>query len=385
MLKYKPDLLFCPGGKLVPNMILAINESAVVVDIYNDTEDPDTIPLEGILAPGFINCHCHLELSHLINKVSPGGGLHNFISELVLERGNADPNTVKSAIEDNDSTMWANGIQAAGDICNDESTFSVKKKSKLTYYNFIEAFDLKPERTKVNFRKCEEIYNSHCNNHSLSITPHAPYSVTPELFKKITNHNGAIGNNLMSIHFMETESEKALYKNRSGELYELMAGLGIDYTWIRNEVKNAIDMVMPFMLGSRNLFVHNTFLDKQHIDLMDQNGLLKEGSFCLCPNANIYIERRLPDVELFRRENLNIVLGTDSLASNYNLSVIEEINTIIKHYPMIKLEEILKWATENGAAYFGWDGLGSFKKGKSPGGVLINKTSGEKYKAERVF
>jgi cytosine/adenosine deaminase-related metal-dependent hydrolase len=366
-------------------MILVVDDSGKVVDINSDIDDPDSIPLDGILSPGFINCHCHLELSHLKNKMSTGGGLHSFISQLVNKRSKADPNSINRAIVENDLNMWNNGIQAVGDICNDGSTFSVKKESRVTYYNFIEVFDLKSERTDLNFQNGEAVFDAYQHDHELSITPHAPYSVTPDLFEKIANHNNAIGNNLMSIHFMETASEIPLYRNKSGDLYDMMANLGIDYSWIQAEVENTIDMIMPYMLGKSNLFVHNTFLDQQHIDIMDEKGMLKDASFCLCPNANLYIEGRLPDIDLFRANNLNIVLGTDSLASNADLSIISEINTVIERYPKIPIEELLKWATENGADYFGWDTLGKFEKGKTPGGVLISLVSKGTYQAKRIF
>jgi cytosine/adenosine deaminase-related metal-dependent hydrolase len=96
--------------------------------------------------------------------------------------------------------------------------------------------------------------------------------------------------------------------------------------------------------------------------------------FCLCVNANQYIGEALPPLELFRQNNCTITLGTDSLASNHQLSITEEINTIRKNFPGIPLEEILGWATINGAAALQMqDILGSFEKGKKPGVVLLQE------------
>jgi imidazolonepropionase-like amidohydrolase len=82
----------------------------------------------------------------------------------------------------------------------------------------------------------------------------------------------------------------------------------------------------------------------------------------------------LPPLDLFRKNYCNIVLGTDSLASNWSLSILDEMKTIEKKFPQITLEEMLQWATSNGAKALGIDvQLGSFEKGKKPGVVLISE------------
>ena len=94
--------------------------------------------------------------------------------------------------------------------------------------------------------------------------------------------------------------------------------------------------------------------------------------FALCPNSNLFIEDQLPPISLFRSENLNICLGTDSLASNNEISVLSEMLTIQNHFPEIRLEELLKWACINGAKALRIESeFGSFEKGKNPGINLI--------------
>jgi cytosine/adenosine deaminase-related metal-dependent hydrolase len=94
--------------------------------------------------------------------------------------------------------------------------------------------------------------------------------------------------------------------------------------------------------------------------------------YCLCPNANLYISNVLPDIHLLMKEQCNIVLGTDSLASNHQLSIAEEIKTIQNNFPGISLETMLQWATINGARALQMDDtLGSFEKGKQPGVLLL--------------
>src|SRR4029078_1276708 len=75
--------------------------------------------------------------------------------------------------------------------------------------------------------------------------------------------------------------------------------------------------------------------------------------WCLCPNANLYIENALPPIELFRQNNCNIVLGTDSYSSNTSLNILDELKTLQKNFPSIAFEEMLPWATSNGAKALG--------------------------------
>jgi len=97
--------------------------------------------------------------------------------------------------------------------------------------------------------------------------------------------------------------------------------------------------------------------------------------FCLCINANQYIEDAVPPIEMFRKNNCNIILGTDSFASNWSLSIADEIKTIRNHFPNIASGEILKWATFNGAKALEMDHtLGSLDKGKKPGIILIDES-----------
>jgi len=107
--------------------------------------------------------------------------------------------------------------------------------------------------------------------------------------------------------------------------------------------------------------------------------------YCLCPNANLYIEDRLPPVHLFIKHNCRVVLGTDSYSSNWQLNMAKEIGAIASgDTPRTpgSLKQYLQWATINGARALRWDDkLGSFEKGKTPGVALLNS---ENWTSERL-
>ena len=92
----------------------------------------------------------------------------------------------------------------------------------------------------------------------------------------------------------------------------------------------------------------------------------------LCPNSNLFIEDRLPNVELLRFHGLNICLGTDSLSSNHSLSVLDEMITLHQYFPNIPFGELVQWATGNGAKALRMEKqIGTIEPGKQPGLNLI--------------
>ena len=104
------------------------------------------------------------------------------------------------------------------------------------------------------------------------------------------------------------------------------------------------------------------------VDIESANNFLKNIYWCLCPNANLYIEDKIPDIDVMRNENCKLTIGTDSLASNDSLSILSEMKTIHSRFPKIPLNEILCWSSINGARFLKMDKMfGSFEKGKTPG------------------
>ena len=135
--------------------------------------------------------------------------------------------------------------------------------------------------------------------------------------------------------------------------------------------KTSLQSVLPvFKKAHHGILVHNSFTSAE--DIQAVHGNMNNAFWCLCPNANQYIEQTMPPIELLRNNNATIVVGTDSYASNWSLNILDELKTIQLHHAAIPLAEMLQWATINGARALQMDKhLGSFDKGKKPGVVLI--------------
>jgi cytosine/adenosine deaminase-related metal-dependent hydrolase len=207
---------------------------------------------------------------------------------------------------------------------------------------------------------------------NISLTPHAPYSVSNELWELLQpNFEGSV----VTIHNQETPAENQLFKDGTGNFVGMYHAMNIDQTHFTPTGKTSLQSVLPKMQNASNiLLVHNTESNPQDILLANQQAIQNKQNifWCLCPNANLYIENKMPDIELLRRYNANITIGTDSLASNYQLSILDELKTINQSFPEIPLEELLQWATFNGAKALQIDNqFGSFEKAKKPGVIIL--------------
>jgi cytosine/adenosine deaminase-related metal-dependent hydrolase len=135
-------------------------------------------------------------------------------------------------------------------------------------------------------------------------------------------------------------------------------------------VKSHVDAVLNEVTLSGNLIlVHNTFVNRKTIRKVKERGNL---FWCLCPKSNLYIENELPPVRMLIEEGCEIVIGTDSLASNDSLGILDELKTLQLNFPSLSIEQLVCWATANGAkALNEADSFGKIVTGKKPGLLLL--------------
>jgi len=362
----------------IKNGILITSDQGVIVDLISekntDYSIQDIEKYAGIICPGFVNTHCHLELSYLKNKTPKQSGLDAFI--LFLSKNRKQKNElIIAAAKKAEQEMIHNGIVAVGDICNNESTLQLKAESKLFFHHFIEVFASDETKADHAFEKGLKLYQTaismYRNNHA-SITPHAPYSLSPKLFKKVKafaeEHKF-----IQTIHHQESEDENLFFLGSGETITERQKKFGVTNSCFYNTGKRPLKSIAEFLAHQNPmLFVHNTVSTKEDIQFAKR--YFKNLYWCLCPNANIYIENKLPCIQFFLDENCKLTLGTDSLASNYQLSILEEMKTIQLAIPAISTEQLVQWATLNGAEFLNCSTqYGSFEIGKKSGINLIQK------------
>jgi cytosine/adenosine deaminase-related metal-dependent hydrolase len=386
----KTDFLYTAIGKPIKNGMLRLdNEGGIMeVGVGLQAEPSEVNYFPGGLCPGFVNTHCHLELSHLKGKIKSGKGLIAFIEGVQNER-KAEEEEIQEAIKEADEEMWKNGIVAVGDISNGNSSFHQKQKSPIQYHTFLELFGFDPVQAENVWKRGKDL-KAEAEKLGLSATlvPHSPYSVSKQLFHSLQSEKQ---NGPLSIHNQESAAENELYQNASGAFKQMLEGFGLSTEHIQASRKNSLPSYLPFLPNeSPLLLVHNTYTAAEDIKAAEK--IHPNLFWCFCPQANHYIEMRLPNIPEFINQRVKSTLGTDSLASNYGLSILDEMKLIQAEFPEVSSQTLIAWACKNGADFLGLYELGSFEVGKKPGvnwlkgmakdGVLgsvkVEKIEGEK-------
>ena len=382
--KFKADYLFLGDRMAGSDSVLITTDDGTVQDVVPAAvAGEDILYHPGLLCPGFVNAHCHLELSHMRGTIPEGTGLVDFLGAVIRRRnsdygrsyrppsqrgadGPREGELLQTAIAAAEKEMLDGGIVAVGDICNTADTLEQKLAGRLCYHNFIETIGFVEQAAPARFEQSRAVQDRFSGRHSL--VPHAPYSVSAGLFRLIA---GLAGNRLLTMHNQETEEENAFFLSGQGDFLRLYEMLGVDVSFFKGTGQRSLESCLSYFNKEQTMIlVHNVATGGEDLRVLPAGG--PELYFCLCPNANLYIGGQLPDVDLLVRSGCRIVVGTDSLASNHRLSVLEELKTLQRAFPSLDTAELLGWATGNGARALQMEeGLGSFSAGKKPGVVLL--------------
>jgi cytosine/adenosine deaminase-related metal-dependent hydrolase len=371
MKRFSAQYIFTNTGSALKRAVITAEDDGTIVSISDtggNLSEAESISFHnGIIIPGFVNCHCHLELSHLKGLIPAGTGLAGFLRGIGSLR-DAETTEIESAIRKADEELLSGGIVLCADICNSANSFGIKTGSRIKYINLLEVFGIDPSKAA---KRMDEIISLAGVAESLGIphwiVPHTVYSVSLPLFALIREKT--VANKITSIHYLESESELILIRDHAGPLTEFYRESGLLNREPLTVMDHATAILNEVTPSGNLLLVHNTVADRKAVkDLSSRRNLF----WCLCPNSNLYIENRLPPLNILREEGCEIVIGTDSFASNNKLDILEELKTLQDNFPAVGLEELIKWATFNGANALGEAELfGSIEPGKRPGLILL--------------
>lgn len=348
------------AGQVVEQPVVTLADDGTIVAVEQWTELDTMAHTEfyaGALTAGFVNAHCHLELSYLRGKIKRGSGFAGFARAIGQVRGEATEQERLTAIAAADAKMQQEGVVAVADIVNGATSFATKRRSTIHYHSLAEVFGLlstaEPMRELLGYD-------------STSLTPHSTYSLQEGIFGQVVNHKAeGAGDFPLSIHFMESPDEKALYSGR-GSLAEWYARMGWECDFLHYG-SPAGRIVGQVAADRRVMLVHNCCISQQDFTLIESH-FDERPSWIVCPRSNDYISGLRPPLEILRGGDAQICIGTDSLASNEELSMVAEMQAMAE----VPLAELVKWATLNGAKALGLEHmLGSVEVGKRPGIVLL--------------
>lgn len=364
---YIAEHLFDGDGNVYHDYAVGIDEEGVLHYFGSVENIPSTAQVEylsGGLCPGFINTHCHLELSHLLGRMPTGTGLIDFLMKIVSLR-ETDPETIHHRIEQEDVKMWEAGIVAVGDISNTAHTAKTKQHSPILYHTFLEVFDFAQDQLSTDFFEKSMSMLAQMPT-PCTLVPHATYSVSQNLMALLGS--ASIGQ-LISIHNQESIQTDLLHKRGSqgSSFARFLEHFGFSYPDYFGGLSSNIDYITAHLPSNlRILLVHNTYTHKE--DIAKATNHFDQVYLVTCPNANLFIENTLPDYDIFLEAGATVCIGTDSLTSNWHLSILEEMKTLKKYKSYLPTHLLTQWACANGArALQVEEQLGSLKIGTRPG------------------
>ena len=345
------------GGELCRNIVVSVDDHRRVVAVDRVTSLDNMASVEfypGILIPGMVNAHCHLELSYLRGAIAEKSGFAGFARAIGAVRNDFTSEERLHAASVADAQMWEQGIEAVIDIANDDMVMPVKERSRIEYLTLFEVFGLTTQHVDNHKNMASKWTQS-------SITPHSTYSLQDATFRNAVNEN----NSIVSIHLLESKAEIELYQ-RQGSLWEWYERMGweCDFLSYASPAKRIVESIAH---DKRVVLVHGCEATSDDVKSIDKH-FTAPATWALCPESNRYISDAKPPVEMLRSMGSHIAIGTDSLASARELSMIENMRLLGD----IPLAEMLTWATKNGAEAMGLSSkIGTIEVGKSPGLVLV--------------
>ena len=343
-------------------------------------EDPSAEPefFRGAVVPGFVNAHCHVELSYMKGLFRKGSGMAGFIDQINALR-DTRPHTEKVAdIRYWMDRMYADGVSAMADISNCDDSFAIKEEHPMYTRTFLEVFGTEPA-------DCDNVIASvlrlqqEAFGYGLDAapTPHACYTMSPELVTAASREGLRSG--FLSYHSEESDEEEQMIRTGSGPMWDnrKAAGMRTPPVTGKNSLLYFIDRLLeahPAPFDEHILLVHEVCMDQEGIDAVKR--VMTHPYIALCPLSNIFIHNALPPVRLMMENGLKLTVGTDSLSSNDTLDVLKELFCLQENFPFLDLGTLLHWACRNGAEFLGKeDSLGSIAPGKRPGLVHISSLS----------
>ena len=331
--------------------------------------------LDGAVVPGFVNAHCHVELSYMWKLFRRGTGMAGFIDQINALRDTASLEEKLADIQSRMDQMWQSGVQAMADISNCDDSFAIKAASPIYTRTFLEVFGTEPEDCAGVMENVLALQQkAQACGLDAAPTPHACYTMSPQLLSAASAE--ALKAGFLSYHSEETPEEEEMLRSGSGPMWDnrVRAGMSTPPVTGSSSLQYFIDRLgaaAPAPYDAHILLVHEVCMDQEGIDAV--KAVMRHPFIALCPLSNLYIHDALPPVDLLRTNGLKLTVGTDSLSSNDDLDMVAELFCLQENFPQVPLGELLTWACRNGAEFLGKETeMGTLAPGKRPGLVLID-------------
>jgi cytosine/adenosine deaminase-related metal-dependent hydrolase len=311
-----------------------------------------------IILPGLVNTHTHLEFSDLDRPLPAGGGLPAWIERVVVMRrsraasGTDEAARLRAAVASGLEQSAAAGVTAIGEIATASHPLACREGPLVRVFR--EALGLSPAATRAGRSALRrDLDRMNGEGTCIGISPHAPYSVAESLGREVVGE--AVRRRLpVMMHLAESRDEAELLATGGGDFRTLLEQLGAWQPESPPRLLPLADWITLLAKAPRGVVVHGTFLPEDQTALSRLARHRDRLCVVVCPRTTLALSGRLPPVEAFRAAGIRVAIGTDSRASNPDLSVLAECRALVEG-GVVSPREVLTMATRHGAWALGFE------------------------------
>jgi len=310
----------------------------------------------GVLMPGLVNAHCHLELSHLLGRLDRSHGFAHWVEDLVARRVGDGPGAVRAAAAKAIRQMVATGTVAVGDVSNDLAHLDLLAASRLIAVVFHELLGWNPERAAAIAEGADARRIGRLGGGvEVRLAAHAPHSVSPALFAELVKRGGPA-----AVHLAESAEEVRFLLRGDGAWMRFLEKRGLgDLPFDPPGVSPVRYLDELGALRPRLVAAHCVY-----VDAADRARLAATGvHVAVCPRSNLNLGVGMPDVPEMLAAGVRLCLGTDSLASVDTLDLIDDVTVLREEFPELDPAVIVEMATAGGARALGLQDYGAIAPG----------------------
>ncbi len=372
MKRFTAEYVYTLTGEPLRHAFVEVEEDGTVIRTGLCPEDEKVGP--GILCPGFVNAHCHVELSYMKGMFRKGTGMAGFIDQINALRDTSSMEDKLIALKEAMDGMWNQGVQAMADISNCADSFAVKAAHPMYTRTFLEVFGAVPEECEDVMKGVRELQEkAHAFGLDAAPTPHSCYTMSPELVS--ASSAAGLEDGFLSFHSEESDEEEQMMMSGSGPMWDNRVANGIPTPPVTGTSSLEYFLMRLRAAGLREpvqghvLLVHECCLTPEGAAAAKK--ALAQPFLAACPLSNRFIHNMLPPIPVMRASGIPICVGTDSLSSNDELNMAAELACLQEAFD-VPVQELLTWACLNGARFLGKeDVMGTLEAGKKPGVVRL--------------
>ena len=345
---------------IIENGAVAIQGSKIVdVGLYPTIRSSGTSPIhdlgEAVLLPGLVNAHTHLDLTGCADSVQRTPKFTDWIFQIV---GKRTPSTVQPSICEGVQQSLAGGATTVGDIDGTGESMQSLRDTPIRKVVFFEVLGFSGERAAMGVARLAAYLGASLAPDSLltaALSPHAPYSTSADIYRQ------CVGSGLsVCTHIAETKEELEFLSSGTGAFVGYLEAFGISTAgWHPPQATPMQYMETLGVLRRNSLLAHCNYLTDADVTTLAESG----ASVVFCPRSHHYFYHTDHPVMRLAEKGINVAIGTDSLASNWSLSLLDELKFLACTQPCICPETLFDMVTYNGAKALGLAQVGRLEKG----------------------